>query len=150
MAVTDPLVAGWVDANAPALGVFAPALGALFVLAVGKGVPRAAQSASFATAAAALALPRGIAQPLADVPRVRDQPSPVSSPPRVAARAAAPSPPISPAPIDDATPGFASEAPAAGARAGLNEERLVIAGFILLAVLAGLIIFIAAFYDSLT
>ncbi len=150
MAVTDPLVAGWVDANAPALGVFAPALGALFVLAVGKGVPRPAQSASFATAAAALALPRGIAQPLADVPRVRDQPSPVASPPRVAARVAPPSPPISPSPVDDALPGFASEAPAAGARAGLNEERLVIAGFILLAVLAGLIIFIAAFYDSLT
>ena len=37
MAVTDPLVAGWIDANAPALGVFAPALGALFVFAAGTG-----------------------------------------------------------------------------------------------------------------
>ena len=39
MATSDPLVAGWIDANAPALAVFAPALGALFVLAAGRGAP---------------------------------------------------------------------------------------------------------------
>ena len=33
---------------------------------------------------------------------------------------------------------------------GWTEERLVVAGFVLLAFLAGLIIFIAAFFDSLT
>ena len=42
MAVSDPLIAGWVDANAPGLGTFAPALVALFVLAAGRGPePRA-------------------------------------------------------------------------------------------------------------
>ena len=36
MAVSDPLVAGWVQADAPALGVLAPALVALFVLVGGE------------------------------------------------------------------------------------------------------------------
>ena len=40
MAVSDPLVAGWVEANAPALAVFAPALGAAFVWLAGEGAER--------------------------------------------------------------------------------------------------------------
>ena len=40
MAVSDPLVAGWVQANAPALAVFAPALGAAFVWLAGEGAQR--------------------------------------------------------------------------------------------------------------
>ncbi len=150
MAVTDPLVAGWVDANAPALGIFAPALGALFVLAAGKGVPRPAVSTSSAAPAAAPVPPRQNAYVLADVPRVRDKPPPLAPPPRVVARIEPRSPPVAPPPVEDALPGFASEEPAPEAHAGLSEERLVVAGFILLAVLAGLIIFIASFYDSLT
>jgi hypothetical protein len=35
-------------------------------------------------------------------------------------------------------------------RAGWTEERIVVAGFVALAALAGLIIFIASFFDSLT
>ena len=49
MAATDPLVSGWIDANAPALGVFAPALGALFVLAAG-GAARTRAGPAAATA----------------------------------------------------------------------------------------------------
>ncbi len=150
MAVTDPLVAGWIDANAPALGVFAPALGAFFVLAAGRGVARPALSTPPAAPPLALILPEEIEQALAAAGPARDRPPPVAPPPRVAARVAPPTPPVAPSPVGDAMPGFASEAPAAGDRSALNEERLVIAGFILLAVLAGLIIFIAAFYDSLT
>lgn len=146
MAVTDPLVAGWIDANAPALGVLAPALGALFVLVAGRGVPRVSQAPSVAAPAVAPAPPRSTGQVLAVAARVADLPSPVTPPPRVAPV----SPPLAPSPASDAMPGFASESPAARDRSALNEERLVIAGFILLAVLAGLIIFIAAFYDSLT
>ncbi len=150
MAVTDPLVGGWIDANAPALGVFAPALGALFVLAAGRGDPR---PAVLAPSALDPTLPRGIGLPLAAAAPSRERPSPVAAPPRVTAPIAPIPPippPVAPSPSGDAMPGFASEAPAARGRAVLNEERLVIAGFILLAVLAGLIIFVAAFYDSLT
>ncbi len=40
MAASDPLVAGWVQTNAPALAVFAPALAALFVLIAAEGAKR--------------------------------------------------------------------------------------------------------------
>jgi YjbE family integral membrane protein len=147
MAVTDPLVASWIDANAPALGVFAPALGALFVLAVGKGVRRPAVLAASAPPEAGRAPPLGLEQSVAVAAApVRYRSPPVARPPRVAPHR----PPVTPSSAGDVLPGFASEAPAAGESTASNEERLVIAGFILLAVLAGLIIFSAAFYDSLT
>ena len=71
MAVTDPLVAGWIDANAPALGVFAPGLGALFVLAAGRGVARPAQSTPSSAPPLALILPEEIAQALGCRPSPR-------------------------------------------------------------------------------
>ena len=40
MATSDPLVAGWVQTNAPALAVFAPPLAALFVVIAGQGAKR--------------------------------------------------------------------------------------------------------------
>ena len=45
MAVSDPLVAGWVQTNAPALTVFAPALGAAFVWLAGEGAERRSRRA---------------------------------------------------------------------------------------------------------
>ena len=36
------------------------------------------------------------------------------------------------------------------APAGWTEERVVVAGFVIMAVLAGLIIFVASYFDSLT
>ena len=44
---------------------------------------------------------------------------------------------------------FAIDGPAASVR-GWTEERVVVAEFVLVVFLAGLIIFIASFFDSLT
>ncbi len=127
MAASDPLVAGWIEANAPALAVFAPALAALFVFISGAGAKPASARAPIRRAA-----PR----PAAPAPR---QPAPPS--------VAAPRPALV-RPAVDFPPAFAPEEPAR--RGGWTEERVVVAGFVLLAFLAGLIIFIASFLDSLT
>jgi YjbE family integral membrane protein len=133
MAVSDPLVAGWVQANAPGLGAFAPALAALFVLAAGKGPePRAARSAAPAPLRAAVRSP----SPPAPAPVPAAQPAPPAAAPLVLE--------------DEPAPAFAMDSPAAPAAEGWSEERVVVAGFVLLAFLAGLIIFIASFFDSLT
>ena len=137
MAATDPLVAGWIDANAPALGAFAPALGALFVLLAGgeKAVraPPVPRDVPSPRVAPSLAGPR-----LAPPPR----PGPTLAPP--------PPPALAPAARrtgeDETSPGFAPDA----ASGGWSEERLVVAGFVLLAIVAGLMIFVASFFDSLT
>jgi YjbE family integral membrane protein len=134
MAVSDPLVAGWVQANAPGLGAFAPALVALFVLAAGKGPePGAARARAPAPQRAAVRSPSP-----------RPPPAPVP-PPMPAPPAAAP-----PMLEDEPAPAFAMDSPAVPAAEGWSEERVVVAGFVLLAFLAGLIIFIASFFDSLT
>ena len=175
MATTDPLVSGWIDANAPALAVFAPALAALFVLAAGRGAPRPAARRRLAAPSPAPSPPRepltaaavASALPQAAMTAVSAGPAPssplvlrVAAPPQpapapVVPRADAPEPGVhsdAPAPVqpDDILPGFASEEPAASSRDGWTEERLVVAGFVLLAFLAGLIIFVASFFDSLT
>ncbi len=163
MATSDPLVSGWIDANAPALVVFAPALTALFVLAAGKGgmrpaarrLPAASRSAAPQTSPPRATLP---SPPAVGGPAPRAPAAPAPEPVKPADRPAAPAglavlePPalLAPAPPDDAVPGFASEAPVEARRSGWTEERLVVVGFILIAFLAGLIIFIASFFDSLT
>jgi YjbE family integral membrane protein len=138
MAVGDPLVAGWIQSNAPGLGAFAPALVALFVLAAGKGPePKVERNPVRAGAPAArLAAVRSPAPPPAPAPVPAAEPAPP-----------APAPPML---EDEPAPAFAAESPAAPAAEGWSEERVVVAGFVLLAFLAGLIIFIASFFDSLT
>jgi YjbE family integral membrane protein len=141
MAATDPLVAGWVQSNAPALAAFAPALVALFVLAAGnRAEPRTArQTAAIAT----------VARPAKRCPAVPLRPPLAATAPapmlETAAPAAAP-----PAVEDGPSPGFATDSYAGSATKGWTEQRVVVAGFVLLAFLAGLIIFIASFFDSLT
>jgi YjbE family integral membrane protein len=138
MAVGDPLVAGWVQANAPGLGAFAPALVALFVLAAGKGPEPKAELKS---ARAGSLAPRRAAVL---------SPSPPPAPPAVPAPMPALPAAAPPMLEDEPAPAFAEESPAANAAEGWSEERVVVAGFVLLAFLAGLIIFIASFFDSLT
>jgi YjbE family integral membrane protein len=134
MAVSDPLVAGWVQANAPGLGAFAPALVALFVLAAGKGrEPGAARTRAPAPQRAAVRSPS-------------PTPAPPAVPAPLPARPAAAPPMLE----DEPAPAFAMDSPAAPVAEGWSEERVVVAGFVLLAFLAGLIIFIASFFDSLT
>jgi YjbE family integral membrane protein len=160
MATTDPLVSGWIEANAPALAVFAPALAALFVLAADKSkarrVARPVESAprpgprTAAAPALAHALPQEAIAVSAGAARFDSAPLRVASPPPPARPRAEVLPPArSPSPAD-AIPEFAPDEPAATSGSGWTEERLVVAGFLLIAFLAGLIIFIASFFDSLT
>jgi YjbE family integral membrane protein len=135
MAVSDPLVAGWVQGNAPGLGACAPAVVALFVLAAGKGPePRAARAGARA-------------RPAWPAP-ARAAPPPPPTPVSAAERA----PPAAAPPLleDEPTAAFVTDPRPAAAAQGWSEERVVVAGFVLLAFLAGLIIFIASFFDSLT
>jgi YjbE family integral membrane protein len=137
MAVSDPLVAGWVQANAPALAVFAPALGAAFVWLAGQGAERRSARRAieparpvWSAAAPQLAV-EALPPAAADLPPMED----------VAPERARREPP---------EPLVAAELPSRPASAGWSEERAVIVGFVILAALAGLIIFVATFLDSLT
>ena len=141
MAATDPLVAGWVQSNAPALAAFAPALVALFVLAAGKGAQTGSVPQSAVTALVAGPTSERRAVRLRSMPAV---PTPV---PMLESAAPVGAPP---AIKDDPAPDFAIDSYAGSAPKGWTEERVVVVGFVLLAFLAGLIIFIASFFDSLT
>jgi YjbE family integral membrane protein len=149
MATTDPLVSGFIDVNAPALAVFGPALAALFVLAAGSDAAPSPKRPARSPAVARAPLRAAIAGSACSVKldeaalRVASQaPAPVRAESRQSA--------VSPSPPDDVAPGFAPEEPRAASPADWSEERLVVAGLVLLAFLAGLIIFIASFFDSLT
>jgi YjbE family integral membrane protein len=134
MAVSDPLVAGSVQADAPALGVLAPAIVAAFVLFAGERPDVKEVGAAIS--------------PTMPPPRLRPSaPSPrgclVAAP-----RAAIASTPASGGP-EDRPPAFPSGGPAASTR-GWTEERVVVAGLVLVAFIAGLIIVIASFFHNLT
>lgn len=146
MAVSDPLVTGWVRADAPALEFFAPALVALFVLfSGGATIPKQARPAAGAKASAASA---GTGPPS---PQRRSLAISQTAPPSTPPDCALPSPTVAQpaATVEDRPPSFAVGGAPSTAR-GWTEERVVVAGFVLLAFLAGLIIFIASFFDSLT
>ena len=136
MAVSDPLVAGWVQANAPALAVFAPALGAAFVWLAGQGAERRSPRR-------AIEPPRAV---IAPPPRVAVEPSP----PAVAGFQAMHDPAPQRARHDELHPLVAADPPSTQAPGRWSEERAVVVGFVILAALAGLIIFVASFLDSLT
>ena len=137
MAVSDPLVAGWVQANAPALAVFAPALGAAFVWLAGEGAERRSPRRAVEPARAAWTAPP---------PRFALEPSP----PAVADLEAIHEPAVVPAPREELRPLVGAELPSTRAPGGWSEERAVVVGFVILAALAGLIIFVASFLDSMT
>ncbi len=130
MAVSDPLVSAWISSNAPALGALAPALVALFVLLAGSGSRPA---------------PRPLAAGIAAIPaEKRPQPRLAATPVVPQRTPAAPT-----AAKRSCSQAFAGEA-AKPLTGSWTEERVVVAGFVLLAFLAGLIIFVASFFDSLT
>jgi YjbE family integral membrane protein len=137
MAVSDPLVVGWVQANAPALAVFAPTLGAAFVWLAGERAERRS--------------PRRAIEPARAV-RTPSPPRPaVATPSPTATRLVAVYDPVpEPAPCEDLLPVVATEPHPTQASGGWSEERTVVVGFVILAALAGLIIFVASFLDSLT
>ena len=131
MAVSDPLLSGWVHANAPALVPLAPALGAAFVWIAGAPPPLIAPGSESWTA------------PL--VPLAR-------KPGHAASRDA---PPAHGLVVTGAhgqvlRPAARLEPGPAAAPSGWSEERVVVLGFVILSALAGLIILVASFFDSLT
>jgi YjbE family integral membrane protein len=160
MAVSDPLVAGWVATYAPALPFLAPGLFAGFVLlaggagkpgkahAVGSSLPPARSPApqpAMAFVAVSLDAPDTAASAPPSAEPIPPRPSAPASlsvltaqrPPRLEAAARSPS--------------FQAPPPSAPTRPflGLTEEQLLIAGLVLLAGLAGLMLAVATYFDSL-
>jgi YjbE family integral membrane protein len=135
MAVSDPLLSSWIQADAPALAVLAPPLVAVFVWVAGQGAQKVERQALGSATRQATRL-------------ASESPRP---PALELGREAAPSA-IAPlaALLDEPPPVFAAVALEAPARRGWSEERVVVLGFVVLAAVAGLIIFIASFFDSRT
>jgi YjbE family integral membrane protein len=133
MAVSDSLVAGWVQTNAPALTFFAPALGAAFVWFAGQGAARRTPRRAIEPARALFTAP--------PPPRL----SVATAPPTAASLEAS-----EPAPRNELQPLAAAEPPSMQAPTGWNEEHVVVVGIVILTALAGMIIFVASFLDSLT
>jgi hypothetical protein len=134
MAVSDPLLTDWIQANAPALAALAPPLVAVFVWVAGKG----AQKRRHPTLTVVAPVPLDISLEPARSPALELLPAPEQ------ACEAGPADAAPRAPVD--------EPPAAAqpTRGGWNEERVVVLGFVVLAAIAGLIIVIASFFGSLT
>jgi hypothetical protein len=136
MAVSDPLVADWFQTNAPGLAVFAPALGAAFVWLAGEGAERRSPRRAVEFARVAWATPQ-LGPEILTAPRAESALEAMRVPgPERAPRGELRPPTAGPRLI-----------PASG---GWSEERVVIVGFVILAALAGLIIFVASFLDSFT
>jgi YjbE family integral membrane protein len=142
MAVSDPLVADWVRTQAPALAVFVPALLAVFILLAGE---RPVEEARLATS------PAAPLSPGRESPRPpRRRPGQTAAPTPPPDREAQPEEVFAPAALLEDRPRNLELTGSAESGGLWTEERMVIAGFLLLAIVAGLIIFIASFFDSLT
>ena len=130
MAVSDPLVSGWIQTNAPALAVLAPTLVAVFVWAAGRGAQRP---------------PRRTKEPDRDIGAVR---------PRRVVHEPSPQPAFDARPRQyltheralrqAASPADATEPRRIPALSGWNEQRVVVLCLVVLAALAGLTIFVVA------
>jgi YjbE family integral membrane protein len=145
MAASDPLVSAWIAMNAPALATFAPPLAAAFVLIAGSSPSslRASVRTGGQAAPSRMSLSASEGAPLeANPPPGRLDPRRQTAPNRRAE--------LAPAAEEDLVQAFALETPPASSARGRPDERIVVAGFMLLAFLAGLIIFLASFFDSLT
>jgi YjbE family integral membrane protein len=135
MAVTDPLVGGWIAVNAPALAAIAPALGALFVFFAGP-------SPQPATAPPASARPALAPAPAKPAPPPRPRPKLVAAEPPSAEKVAAePTPPQS----EPGEPEGRSEAK----RVGLSpEDRFAVIGVLVFTLIAGLVLMLVSYLDS--
>ena len=138
MAVTDPLVGGWIAVNAPALAAIAPALGAVFVFFAG---PRRGPRAG-ASAVARPSLVPVAAKPAAAAPPPRPRPKLVAAEAAAAKRVAA-----EPKPLQSEPP--EPEARSEPKRAGLSpEDRFAVIGVLVLALIAGIVLMLVSYLDS--
>ena len=138
MATSDALVASWIAANAPALAVVAPALGALFVF-LNNGGPQPFRARRTRPSVAA---PVPTRRPASPPPPARAQQD--NAPERNAID-------IEMARFPDGASDLMSEHLGPGGPvARTPEERIAIIGLIVLAFVAGIIIMVASYFDSLT
>ena len=140
MAVTDPLVGGWIAVNAPAVAAIAPALGAVFVFFAGPSA-QPLTPAPFAAARPAFA-------PLPPKPAAATPPSPRPRPKLVAAEAAAAKPAAAePMPPHSAPP--EPEPRNEPDRRNLSpEDRFAVIGVLVLALIAGIVLMLVSYLDS--
>jgi YjbE family integral membrane protein len=139
MAVTDPLIGGWMAANAPALAAIAPALGAVFVFFVG---PSAQPMTPAPSAGARPALIPPPAKPATAAPPPRARPKLVAAEAASAKRAAAEPTPPQPEPPEP-------EARSEPERRSLSpEDRFAVIGVLVLALIAGIVLMLVSYLDS--
>jgi YjbE family integral membrane protein len=140
MAVTDPLVGGWIAVNAPAVAAIAPALGAVFVFFAGPSAQPLA-SAPFAAARPAFA-------PLPPNPAAATPPPPRPRPKLVAADAAS-AKPAADEPMPPHSAPLEPEARSEPERRNLSpEDRFAVIGVLVLALIAGIVLMLVSYLDS--
>jgi YjbE family integral membrane protein len=138
MAATDPLIGGWIAVNAPALAAIAPALGAVFVFFAGPSAP----SPTPAPPAARPSLIPEPAKPATATPPPRPRPKLVAAEAASAKRAAA-----EPKTLQSEPPG--PQARNEPKRAGLSpEDRFAVIGVLVLALIAGIVLMLVSYLDS--
>jgi YjbE family integral membrane protein len=138
MAVTDPLIGGWIAANAPALAAIAPALGAFFVFFADPSArpPRPAPSAAARPALASLP-----PKPAAPASPPRPRPKLVSAEAAAAKATAA-------APTPQPEPGEPEARVERGRAAMSPEDRFAVIGVLVLALIAGIVLMLVSYLDS--
>jgi YjbE family integral membrane protein len=140
MAVTDPLIGDWIAVNAPALAAIAPALGAVFVFFADPS-PRPPKSAP-AVAARPTFAPTLPPEPAAPPPPPRLRPKLVAA---GAASANPVRPELAPAQPDLAEP----EAGVERSRDPMSaEDRFAVIGVLVFALIAGIVLMLVSYLDS--
>jgi len=136
MAVTDPLIGDWIAVNAPALAAIAPALGAAFVFFADPS-PRPAPSG-----VARLARSASPPKPAAAAPAPRPRPKLVSADaaPTIAAAAEL----RAPRPEPDEPEARVER----GRMAMSPEDRFAVIGVLVLALIAGIVLMLVSYLDS--
>jgi YjbE family integral membrane protein len=136
MAVTDPLIGGWIALNAPALAAIAPALGAAFVFFADPS-PRPLKKAR--SAAARPALERLPPKP---APRPRPRPKLVAAEAASATLVAAEPNPL------QTEPGEPEARVERGRLAMSSEDRIAVIGVLVFALIAGIVLMLVSYLDS--
>ena len=140
MAVSDPLVGGWIAVNAPALAAIAPALGAVFVFFAGP-------SAQPLTAAPSIAARPALA-PLPPKPAAATPPPPRPRPKLVAAEAApAKLAAAEPKPLQPEPSGLDLHGEPERRRLS-PEDRFAVIGVLVFTLIAGIILMLVSYLDS--
>jgi len=130
MAVSDPLISGWVHANAPALSVLAPTLVAVFVSVAGRGAQRPHRRTEEPTRNIAAVRPRRAVHEPSPQPGFDARPGQFLTRKRSLRQAA--------------SLAVATEPRRIPALSGWSEQRVVVLCLVLLAALAGLTIIVVA------